>query len=253
MLYALITTYETTHGFRYAWVVRLRPDLWFFADGPSHYSLRMHAAFPAGVMVCSAPATAMAPHDGSTSSGPMHNRSSRVSPACENDHIAWVPRAHAASYFETAHDLERCAQGKLQLYNAFLKNDRSGSYVASRVNRLRLPIISPSPLVPYTLMRPCNHSSTHDSGSSTARSTLKMAVPPQCYRWRINGTRGTGWPPLSVDQLAATHRVCLERWEQVHSTHAGARELNRMARTCHAIDTNVTISSKSILRQLLRL
>ena len=84
--YEEVERYEGTHRFAFDWVVRMRPDVWFWAPMPlPHCRLRQDAVtFPAGVVGCS-----YAP--------------------CINDHIAYLPRRHAAPYFTIASDMRSCA------------------------------------------------------------------------------------------------------------------------------------------------
>ena len=77
--YALVTEYERSRRFEFDWVVRLRPDIWFFGAPPRHCDLPPDVlSFPVGIVGCA--------------------------PPCVNDHVAWVPRPRASAYFEAAQD-----------------------------------------------------------------------------------------------------------------------------------------------------
>jgi hypothetical protein len=94
----MVLAYEAEHALTFNWVVKLRPDAWFYAPGPSHCEIeraaRRHSSHvgtsssmravvtPAGVAGCVAP--------------------------CVNDHLAWIPREHAVDFFAATSELDRC-------------------------------------------------------------------------------------------------------------------------------------------------
>ena len=116
----------------------MRPDVWFFGDMPSYCSLDPNKiSFPVGVIVCP-----YAP--------------------CINDHMAFMPRRLAPAYFNINNDFADCAG--LRNMTAHWKN-----YNVWRLMQQGVPLAEPSPLVPYTLIRPCAHD---------ARTFF-----PECQRW----------------------------------------------------------------------
>jgi hypothetical protein len=134
-----VVTYERNHALSFDWVVRLRPDVWFFAPLPAHCTLQHgHLAFPAGVTGCG------------------------YSP-CINDHLAFAPRHLASTYFDVVDDMASC-DGMYDL----AKHWRN--YMLWRLMVRRVPLAEPSPVVPYTLLRPCANASA-------------AAFYPECVRW----------------------------------------------------------------------
>ena len=138
--YEEVERYEGTHRLAFDWVVRMRPDVWFWAPMPlPHCRLRQDAVtFPAGVVGCS-----YAP--------------------CINDHIAYLPRRHAAPYFTIASDMRSCAG--VRNLSLHWKN-----YNVWRLMGQSVPLAAPSFFLPYTLLRPC------------ANASLESYYP-ECLRW----------------------------------------------------------------------
>jgi hypothetical protein len=123
----MVNEYELANALRFDWIVRLRPDAWFFApDSPVHCDLDPSAGIvsPAGVAGCIAP--------------------------CINDHIAWIPRAWADAYFDAASDIEGC-HGKTFMTNAGTRS--LGGYLRHRLEIRHVPLTSR--FVSYTIVRPC--------------------------------------------------------------------------------------------------
>ena len=138
--YEEVERYEGAHRLAFDWVVRMRPDVWFWAPMPlPHCRLRQDAVtFPAGVVGCS-----YAP--------------------CINDHIAYLPRRHAAPYFTIASDMRSCAG--VRNLSLHWKN-----YNVWRLMGQSVPLAAPSFFLPYTLLRPC------------ANASLESYYP-ECLRW----------------------------------------------------------------------
>ena len=85
--YAAVEAFEAAHSMQFDWVVRMRPDIWFFDTMPPHCTLQAGAiSFPVGVTGCG------------------------YSP-CVNDHMAFTPRSLASSYFQIV-NVSTTAQGQ---------------------------------------------------------------------------------------------------------------------------------------------
>ena len=139
-----VVRYEERHQMRFDWVVRMRPDVWFFdASLVPHCELAAdRISFPVGVVGCG------------------------YSP-CINDHMAFMPRALAPYYFNIADDLGTC-DGVRDLSRHW-KN-----YNVWRLMSQNVPLAAPSPLIPYTLLRPCSNDSL-------------ASFYPECQRWSSGG------------------------------------------------------------------
>ena len=132
--FKLVQKYEASHylheashaPFRFDWVMRMRPDAWFFAPGPAYCQLAPSRGIftPAGVAGCV--------------------------PPCVNDHLAWAPRKWADAYFLSATpELENCHGSELR------RSMRDyGYYLMDRLRRRRVPLAD-TELVPYTIVRAC--------------------------------------------------------------------------------------------------
>ena len=135
--FGLVVAYESSHMLRFEWVVRLRPDAWFFRPGFAFCTLNPAdgVVTPSGIAGCSAP--------------------------CINDHLAWIPRQFADGYFDAAEELENCHDPSV-----FLRRMRDyGHFLYHRLLR-RGVRVAPARLVPYTLARPC--SSFHIDAAAVA-------------------------------------------------------------------------------------
>ena len=146
----------------------MRPDVWFWAPMPlPHCRLRQDAVtFPAGVVGCS-----YAP--------------------CINDHIAYLPRRHAAPYFTIASDMRSCAG--VRNLSLHWKN-----YNVWRLMGQSVPLAAPSFFLPYTLLRPC------------ANASLESYYP-ECLRWseappeRTPASPSSTAPPSPTSQSTAAN------------------------------------------------
>ena len=178
--FELVRGYETSHApWRFDWVVRLRPDAWFFSPSFAYCEVDPSEGIvtPAGVAGCSG--------------------------RCVNDHLAWVPRAWAEPYFLGATpELEQCHG------SAFLDTMHDyGYHLRYRLERQHVPFAS-ARLVPYTIVRAC--------GTSRNRSTIGSAAPA-CKRVTMDNVFTQGHP--GIGQLrnarqwrAEQHSQCLIRW-----------------------------------------
>ena len=173
--FALVREYEEAHSLRFDWIVRLRPDAWFFGPGPAHCELSRSEGIvtPAGVAGCSR--------------------------QCLNDHLAWIPRAHADAFFNATSELEQCHDG------AFRKRMIDyGYFLRERLQRAGVPIANVR-RVPYTIARPCDAFSRN--GSAYA----------DCGRIKQSLTIARGHPGMqNVPQSAfeAMYAQCVARWPE---------------------------------------
>jgi len=136
---AHVRNFERARSMRFDWIVRLRPDAWFFGPLPAYCSLdAARVSFPVGVTGCG-----YAP--------------------CINDHIAFAPRHLAAPYFDVVTDMASC-EGIANLSTHWR------NYVLWRLMGSGVPLAEPSPIVPYTLLRPCANASL-------------ASFYPECTRW----------------------------------------------------------------------
>ena len=93
LCYELVVAFEASQpSVGFGWVVRLRPDVFFFSSHPMPRACELPAGagqvtVPLGVVMCHAP--------------------------CMNDHMAWVPRHTADVYFLRSLDLERCSSSEM--------------------------------------------------------------------------------------------------------------------------------------------
>lgn len=137
--YEHVASFEMRHAMRFDWIVRMRPDIWFFGHLPSHCQLSKGGiTFPAGVVGCG-----YAP--------------------CINDHIAFTPRRWSSFYFRIADDMRTCPG--LKNLSIHWKD-----YNVWRLLGQSVPLVEPSPVVPYTLLRPCGNPSP-------------SSFYPECHRW----------------------------------------------------------------------
>jgi hypothetical protein len=137
--YEAVVQYELAHRLRFDWIVRMRPDAWFFGNLVPHCRLApTEISFPVGVVGCG------------------------YSP-CINDHLAFTPRSLARYYFSIVTDMQSCA-GMRNLSRHWK------DYNLWRLKEQRVPLASPSPLIPYTLLRPCGNASI-------------SSFYPECHRW----------------------------------------------------------------------
>lgn len=137
--YQAVAAFEEAHALRFDWVVRMRPDIWFFGKLPAYCSMApSKISFPVGVVGCG------------------------YSP-CINDHMAFMPRSLAHHYFDIASDMQTC-EGVKSLSKHW-KN-----YNLWRLMDHGVPLAEPSPLIPYTLLRPCGNASA-------------ATYYPECHRW----------------------------------------------------------------------
>lgn len=172
----MVVEYEEAHGFAFEWVVRIRPDAWFFDTGPAHCELTPSAGIvtPAGVAAC-------------------------VSP-CMNDHLAWVPRAFAAHYFfDATAELQRC--NGTSLASAM----RDFGYFLFRRLVHKVPIAIATP-VAYTLVRPCRNFSADGQAAPECSRVLSSAIAaghPGMRWWRV--ANASGWREQQYDS-------CRARW-----------------------------------------
>ena len=133
--FRMVHEFEDAHKMRFDWVVRLRPDAWFFAPAVAHCELNPADGIvtPAGVAGCHAP--------------------------CVNDHLAWVPRQMADMYFQPPTELENCHgtgfHHEMRDYGYFLRRrvEKAGGRFAD------------SRLVPYSIVRPCSSFAVDKSAS----------------------------------------------------------------------------------------
>lgn len=216
-----VVEFELQHGFRYGWVCRLRLDLWVFGAVPTHCSMSSAGAgvaIPAGVVGCFCGqacetwnlrlARSLANRSLAISRDPELLSAARRDslPHCANDHMAFVPRALASAYFETALDVERCTDAA-QFANF---TDLGGRHLWSRLLRAGVPL-APAPVVPYSLLRSTN-CTTNDEGAAT---TMRLQASPDCFRWRWRYASSTGWPPVSTASMRVSYERCLEEWSAV--------------------------------------
>ena len=159
--YEQVIRYEEQHAMGFRWIVRIRPDLFFFGPMP-HFSVVSDIAIttPAGVIGC------------------------KEYP-CLNDHLAIVPRALATGFFNASNDIDTCKNAREA--QAFLKNFGSdfATYLHKRLVRDSIPVVFPSPLIPYTLMRPCLSQQQRKTRvyNQLNSSRSEFAVSPECHRY----------------------------------------------------------------------
>ena len=215
--FSLVVEHEQEHGFRYGWMVRLRPDLWFFGTVRSHCELSLGGngmIIPAGVTGCFCGA-GFGAFTNRTSRGTLiERRDTGLCPRCQNDHLAFVPRGLAHEYFELSLDIERCNQtgSSAGLITPFEKfNDGGGRYLHERATLRALPL-APSPAVPYTLLR---NSACHGTGR-------ELVGAPDCYLWRFAAAGGTGWPQVAADVMRTMYQMCMREWKEVQRAQPSA-------------------------------
>ena len=171
--------YEAAHAFTFDWIVRMRPDVWFFGSLPRHCALSRHAIhFPAGVTGC-----------GYT--------------PCINDHIAFAPRHLASHYFDVVEDMGTC-EGMRNLSHHWR------NYMLWRLLAKRVPLAEPSPIVPYTLLRPCANASTRSFYPECVRWTSR---PPEKNAGLHHYTNGSALPgaPAFRAERDRLYEVCRTR------------------------------------------
>jgi hypothetical protein len=92
--YARVVAHEASHG-RFDYIMRVRPDAIFFAAWPINLAEELSAAAQAGAALI-----------------PLGGLGGNCYRACANDHMAIVPRAAAAAYFEGVYALyANCSEG----------------------------------------------------------------------------------------------------------------------------------------------
>jgi hypothetical protein len=136
-----------------------------------------------------------------TRGGTARCRGGSTTGLCMNDHLAWLPRSNAASYFSMASELETCYDAKL-----FLKHHISmgGTFLHERLVESNVSV-APSRLVPYTLARPC------DTFSDDLRATA------ECHRLTFDLNKHPGGLKLAAlkstsEWRAKAFSTCVERW-----------------------------------------
>lgn len=202
--FGLVQNYEMSHApWQFDWVVRLRPDAWFFSPGFAYCdadpSKGIHT--PGGVAGCGGG-------------------------RCVNDHLAWVPRKWADSYFMGATPLLENCHGR-----AFLDSMKDyGYHLRYRLEQQHVPFAD-ARLVPYTIVRAC---SIRSNGSTTIGSAA-----PACQRVTMNNIFVQGHPgferlrnPVADQWRREMFSECLKRWPSwprgigaecptVHGDHVG--------------------------------
>lgn len=172
----LVVEYETDHGFQFDWVVRIRPDAWFFDVGPAHCELTPASGIvtPAGIAGCL--------------------------PPCMNDHLAWVPRSFADHYFLNATaELQRC--NGTSLASAM----RDFGYFLYRRLAHKAPVAMALP-VAYTLVRPCRNFASDGQAAPDCERVLSSSLVtghPGMRLWEV--ANWSGWREQRYDQ-------CRARW-----------------------------------------
>ena len=178
-----VMRYEAQHRMRFDWIVRMRPDAWFFGSLPAHCELAQgRISFPAGVVGCG-----YAP--------------------CINDHLSFMPRALSPYYFRIADDMRSCVG--LRNLSKHWKD-----YNVWRLMTQGVPLAEPSPVVPYTLLRPCGNASL-------------ASFYPECHRWAAKAgleknaglahySNGSALPNLADYRLrrSQTYIQCVEAAER---------------------------------------
>ncbi|KAL1520357.1 hypothetical protein AB1Y20_021947 [Prymnesium parvum] len=200
-----VIEYEQAHGLRFDWVLRVRPDLWFFGPMPSHCTLEDAISTPTGVVGCA--------------------------PPCLNDHIAWMPRALAPAYFRVTESLTACRGDS---FSRLLRKAAPGAaqadfprYLHYHLRARGVPLAATPLLVPYTLLRPCDA----PEGRIYA-DCRRLLLPPQAgVPARFASTAGVanterstftdanhstthGWenPSHIATRLKLLHDRCIKRW-----------------------------------------
>lgn len=172
-----VTQYERAHvGFTFTWVVRMRPDTWFFGPLPAHCTLQQeHMTFPAGVTGCG------------------------YRP-CMNDHMAFAPRALSTQYFHVVDAMASC--DGLRAMSAHWSK-----YVLWRLLDAHVPLAEPSAVIPYTLLRPCANASLDAYYPECARWT-SMGIEKNAGLVRY--TDGSPLPHLEAyrQERARLYEVC---------------------------------------------
>ena len=122
-----VVQYELANGFAFDWVVRLRPDIWFFGSVPPYCQLsRSSVSLPRGVVLCAG--------------------------RCVNDHLAWVPRPLARAFFNLTESHIRSCHGH-RLVDAFVEPPQ---FLLWQMKISSLAWTHPPPVIPYALLRACS-------------------------------------------------------------------------------------------------
>ena len=211
--FEMVQEYEARRRVVFDWVLRLRPDLWFFRPLPHVSTLDVKSLYiPAGIVAC------------------------KVLP-CLNDHLAIIPRAHADQYFGLASVMTTCETRECAW--SFAK-DIALEYTTYLYRRLvtqhQLSLASPPLALAYTILRPCGASarpsSTRAGGqsgsspspsSNTNSSHPAVTAAPECHRLLdhpferlagltlANGTKLATGAATSL-QLLRYHATCFCEW-----------------------------------------
>lgn len=145
----LVVSHEAETNAMYDIVVRLRPDVVFFAPLPPQVFRPNVTTFPKHGVACS---------------------------SCLNDHMAFLPRAHAATYFSMADDYVYCRgrpPSMLSIGHVLPTRFRSVSHVSAEG-------------VQYTLMRPHGSGFAPDcprAGFIVGRNERDHARTAVCEAW----------------------------------------------------------------------
>ena len=190
--FALVRAHEQRHAIRFHWVVRSRPDLWFFASMPHHSTLPANAiSFAAGVIGC------------------------RNLP-CLNDHLAFVPRALADDFFDAALDLSECDSARCATDFVHDMKFEFAHYLHSRLSRRAVPFSTPSLPLPYTLMRPCKVPVPPGHGATglTAPECFRLTDVPFPKRAGLTAARGVEVKGVAeaLASLRALQPTCYCKW-----------------------------------------
>ena len=193
--FGFVVEAEAARRASYAWVVRLRADLFIFGDAASHRRLDPLAGIvlPAGVIY--------------------------ASPGNANDHAAFIPRQHAHHYFEIVRGVESCHDATTSAHF----NDYGGEHLHSWLQANGVPFAPPM-VLPYTLLRPCSEAQGQRRGREGASARPLAATTPECFRWRWIAPSWRDRPPLTTERMRELHGACVATWRdwRLRSNHTCA-------------------------------
>ena len=106
----------------------------------------------------------------------------------------------------------------------------AGTWLWWRMHNRSVPVVAPTPIAPYTVARACEGAVAPGAALSRAVAPgAALSITVECYRWRVDESRRTSDPPMTVDALRVAYDACASAW-------AGVRAA-RSESTCDMLDS----------------